>query len=126
MRLLLLFCSLLTLGCAREAWHSPMAVAPDSAAVPSLALPSGGKWKFTGPVTVQLGTGNQSSTTDNTKAGQHGGSAATAPRANATASTKGGPPWWLYLLAAAAGAAVWEYFSPKLPLKWLPWRVSAP
>ncbi|MGI4884147.1 MAG: hypothetical protein ACRYFR_04230 [Janthinobacterium lividum] len=89
-------------------------------------MPGGGRWKFTGPVTVQVGTGNTSSPVDNTKAGSRGGSAATAPKASAAAITEQGEaPWWLYLLAAAAGAVGWEYFSPKLPLAWLPWRKAA-
>ncbi|RPD44838.1 hypothetical protein DNI29_19205 [Hymenobacter sediminis] len=55
---------------------------------------------------VQVGTGNQNQVTDNTKAGQKGGAAATAEGAQASVSTeKGGTPWWVYSLVAGLGAA---------------------
>ncbi|MBG8553074.1 hypothetical protein [Hymenobacter guriensis] len=55
---------------------------------------------------VQAGTGNNQQATDNTKAGQRGGAAATAPGASAEASSKpGGVPWWVFVLVAGAGGA---------------------
>ncbi|RFP63479.1 hypothetical protein D0N36_19255 [Hymenobacter lapidiphilus] len=68
---------------------------------------------------VQTGTGNDA--TDNTKAGQRGGAAATAPNSSATNSTKkGGTPWWVFALVLGLGgvggwwvrgkASVWSWW----------------
>ncbi|QIX61873.1 hypothetical protein HER32_12040 [Hymenobacter sp. BT18] len=68
---------------------------------------------------VQTGTANQA--TDNTKAGQRGGAAATAPGASAEATNKGGgTPWWVYAVCIGAGgvggwmlrgkASVWSWW----------------
>jgi hypothetical protein len=55
-----------------------------------------------GPVATGAG-----SATDNTKAGQRGGAAATAPDAVATATTASGLSYW-WLLAVAAGLVYWQ------------------
>lgn len=82
-----------------------------------------------GPLIVQSGQGNTASVADNRKAGQRGGSAATAPGAVATSTTRrGGVPWWVFGLVAVGAVVGWEYVSHQLkPLSWLPWRrPSAP
>jgi hypothetical protein len=69
------------------------------------------KLTFEGPVTFtsQTGTGNvvTASATDNTKAGQRGGAAATAPGAVATATTKTGLSYW-WLLLVPAVVVYWQ------------------
>lgn len=69
------------------------------------------KITFEGPVTFtsQTGTGHVATVTatDNTKAGQRGGAAATAPGAVATATSQRGLSYWL-LLVPAAGLLWWQ------------------
>ncbi|MDO7849038.1 hypothetical protein Q5H92_21920 [Hymenobacter sp. M29] len=82
-------------------------------------------------VTLQIGTGNTASSTDNTKAGQKQGSAATAPRAaSSNASEKSsGSPWLLNLMLVLGGALLGDWLASKLPaswLRWLPWRAAPP
>lgn len=56
--------------------------------------------KAKGPTAV----GDSAIATDNTKAGQRGGAAATAPHATATTTTqKSSWPWWAYVLLIGAG-----------------------
>lgn len=105
-------------SCSRETWRAPMVLPDSTTAV--LPLPAGGKYKFNGPVTIsyQQGQGNvaTSTATDNYKAGQKGGAAATAPGAVATASTKkAGVPWWVFLLVAIFSALGWEWLRRYVP-----------
>jgi len=58
--------------------------------------------KPSGPVATGAG-----SATDNRKAGQRGGAAATAPKAQATATTESGLSYW-WLLVVAAGLVWWK------------------
>lgn len=58
--------------------------------------------KPTGPVATGAG-----GATDNTKAGQRGGAAATAPGAVATATTESGLSYW-WLLVPVAGLLWWQ------------------
>ena len=115
-KLLVVSCLLLAVSsCSREVWHAPMAA--DTTLLG--ALPPGGKYKFKGPVTFTIasapGAVATSTSTDNRKAGQRGGAAATAPDAVATATTKkAGVPWWVFVLVAFAGAAGWEWLRGKL------------
>jgi hypothetical protein len=116
--LLVVSCWLLVAGCSREVWHAPMA--PDTSRFMLPGLPTGGKFKFTGPVTFTIAAApgsvatSTSTSTDNRKAGQRGGAAATAPDAVATATTKkAGVPWWALVLVALAGAVGWTWLSGK-------------
>ncbi|MCA8830274.1 hypothetical protein [Hymenobacter pini] len=53
---------------------------------------------------VQAGAGNQQQATDNTKAGQRNGSAASGAGSSASnESEKGGTPWWAYALLICGG-----------------------
>jgi hypothetical protein len=79
-------------SCSGEAWRVPLvlpAQRPDTVVVPTGT--SIGKLKA-GTVILQAGTGNSAEVTDNRKAGQRGGAAATAPAAQATATTERGIP----------------------------------
>lgn len=59
---------------------------------------------------------------DNRKAGQRQGSAATAPGAVASTTTKqAGTPWWLFAIVGALSIVIWEWLTRRLA--WLPWRV---
>jgi hypothetical protein len=94
-------------------------MAPDTSRFMLPGLPTGGKYKFTGPVTFTIaaapGAVATTTSTDNRKAGQRGGAAATAPDAAATAtSKKGGTPWWALVLVAVVGALLWSYLSGLL------------
>jgi len=115
------------LSCAPErlVLHNPASM---QARVDSAALANGlvaKKITFRGPVTFtsQTGTGNtatmSATTTDNRKAGQRQGSAATAPNAVATTTTKkGGIPWWVFVLVGVAAIVAWEWLKSYLtPLK---------
>lgn len=123
--LLLAACALLLTSCATTAELPPATAGPLDSTLRSAGL-STGKIKITGPVTFQVGgTGNTAApvATDNTKAGQRGGAAATAPQAQATASTeKSGPAWWVLGLVGVVAIAAWEWLSKWLPLGWLFWR----
>lgn len=129
--LLLISCCLLLAGCALE-YEVPAATAgPLDAAFRASTGLSTGKVKFKGPVTFQVVTGTNNTTTaavatkpggpvatgagqaqDFTKVGQHGGALATAPGASAGATTRTGVPTWqlvaggvLVLLLLLAGLA---------------------
>ncbi|MBJ6109434.1 hypothetical protein JAO73_10445 [Hymenobacter sp. BT523] len=82
-----------------------MVLPPDSSAL-QLPVPTGGKWKFTGPVnvTVQQGTGNVATPTATGKV--KADAAATAPGAAAASTKPAGLPWWVFGLVATAGAAL--------------------
>lgn len=117
MRAALLTAVLLLSSCSREVWRAPMA--PDTTGLLLPALPAGGKYKFTGPVTFTVATAPgavaTSTSINNTKAGQKGGAAATAPDAVATATTKkAGVPWWVFVGVAAGGAIGWAWLRGKL------------
>ncbi len=59
-------------------------------------------WKADGPV-AQATDSATASAADNTKAGQRGGAAATAPHATATTTTEeAGWPWWSWLVLLGA------------------------
>jgi len=122
----LLALALLT-GCARSTWYAPLVLPPDSGIVPTPQPPllwGGGKLKA-GTLIIQTGTGNVATPTDNRQAGQKGGAAATAPAAQASATTKeGGQPWWVFALVGGLSIAGWEYVSHRGLLSWLPWRVK--
>lgn len=123
MRLLAIIYALLTLGCSRGQY-----VGLPSSKTDTLVVPAGtaiGKLKAR-TVILQTGTGNVASTTDNTKAGSRGGSAATAPNASASTTTKkAGVPWWVFLLVGVASIVGWEWLTHQFSLTaWLPWRVK--
>ena len=93
----------------------------------TVTVPAGttiGKLKA-GTVIFQQGTGNVASTTNNTRAGQKGGAAATAPNATASATTtKAGLPWWVFAVVGVLSIAAWEFLTRRvIPAAWLPWRV---
>ncbi|HEX8656467.1 MAG TPA: hypothetical protein VF690_02985 [Hymenobacter sp.] len=97
MRTLLLMLALLLSSCARDLWHAPQVLPPDSIA--PLVLPAGGKYKFTAPVNIimQQGNGNVATPTATTKvkaeAAALGPATAASTKANST-------PWQWYALAA--------------------------
>ena len=118
--LLVLFVLALLGSCSRAVWHAPMALPRDSTAA-ALGLPPARSYKFKGPVTFTIaaapGAVATTTSTDNRKAGQRGGAAATAPDAVATAATKkAGVPWWALVLVAGAGAVGWAWLSGKFAL----------
>ena len=79
------------------------------------------KIKIVGNVIIQAGQGNTASQADNRKAGQRQGSAATAPNAVATTTSKNaGTPWWVFAGVLVAGAAGWEWLRGQL--SFLPFR----
>ena len=108
---------LLLSSCAREVWRTPMAL--DTAAAVLPALPAGGKYKFTGPVTFTIATAPgavaTSTTTDNRKAGQRGGAAATAPGSSASTTKQNAIPWWVYGLFVVGGLVLGFWLRSKLP-----------
>jgi uncharacterized protein YceK len=79
---------------------------------------STGKMKIRGPVTFQVGgTGNTAApaTTDNRKAGQRQGSAATAPGATASTTTQqAGTKWYWFALVGVGCVAAWEWLKKLL------------
>ncbi|MBH8559005.1 hypothetical protein [Hymenobacter negativus] len=127
MRLLLLSCCLLALSCGRGEFAGVESVgttADDTTRVP--ADTRIGKLKAK-TVIIQQGTGNVATPTDNTKAGQKGGSAATGPGAVASTTTTkpAGLPWWVFALVGVLSIAAWEWLTAKFSLtSWLPWRVK--
>jgi hypothetical protein len=128
-RLLLLACASLLASCATMSEVPATTAGPLDSTFRANGL-STGKIKITGPVTFQVGgTGNMAapSATDNRKAGQRHGSAATAPHATASTTTKeAGTAWYWFALVGVCCIAAWEYLSSKFaPLKWLPWRSSS-
>jgi hypothetical protein len=75
--------------------------------------------KIKGNVILNTGAGSVT-TSDNRKAGQRQGSAATAPDAHATTTSKnGGPPWYVYAGLAALGFTGGFYARGKLRLPFL-------
>jgi hypothetical protein len=107
MRLLLLLYCLLTLACT---WGEFAGVqcAGTTADAPT-RVPAGtaiGKLKA-GTVIMQNDTGNVANATNNTKTGQKGGAAATAPGAVASTTTQSGLSYW-WLLAPVAGLLWWQ------------------
>lgn len=117
--LLLAACLLLT-SCATT-FDLPAGTEPPT---PSMST---GKIKVRGPLTIQVGgTGNTAApaTTDNRKAGQRQGSAATAPGATASTTTQeAGTAWYWFALVGVGCIVAWEWLTKKLtPAGWLPWR----
>jgi hypothetical protein len=114
-------------SCATERYAPAIDARVDSALVaagiPPLAVH---KLKLTGPVTIQIGQGNTSSTVGTDKTGQRAQAVSTGPNSPVTASQKkASVPWWLLGLVVAASIAAWEWFTHLLnPLGWLPWRAK--
>jgi hypothetical protein len=125
MRLLLLLFCLLSLACTRGEFAG--VTGAGTTADDTVTVPAGTNiWKLkAGTVIIQQGTGNVATPTDNRKAGQKGGAAATAPKASASATTeKAALPWWVFALVGLLSIAGWEYLSHSNLLAWLPWRVK--
>ena len=125
MRAFLLAASLLLASCATErvplATNAKVDSALVAAGIPPLSVH---KLKLTGPVTIQVGQGNTSSTVGTDKTGQRAQAVSTGAGSPIQASQKkGGVPWWVFGLVAVAGAAGWEWLSHRGLLTWLPWRV---
>ncbi|WP_460502853.1 hypothetical protein [Hymenobacter agri] len=96
------------------------------AAGDTITLPAGttiGKLKA-GTVIIQQGRGNVANATDNRKAGQKGGAAATAPNATASATTKQGSlPWWVFAGVGVLSIVAWEWLIARFKFAaWLPWQ----
>lgn len=125
MRLLLLLYSLCAFACTRGEFGGVQAAGDTTThrAAPGTII---GKMKG-GTIIIQEGQGHAATNTDNTKAGQDQGSAATAPGAVASNEPAGPSLVWLVLgglLIAGAGAFAWQYFDGRGWLKWLPWRTA--
>lgn len=121
--LLLLYC-LLAMGCTHGEFagvEGAGTTAADTSYVRAGAII--GKVKAR-TVIIQNGTGNVATPTDNTKAGQKDGEAATAPQAQASATTTlGGLPWWVFALVGMGSIVAWEWLASRfVPAAWLPWR----
>jgi hypothetical protein len=126
MRLSLLLPCLLMLACTRSEFAGVCAAG--TTATDTVMVPAGttiGKLKA-GTVIFQQGTGNVASATDNTKAGQRQGSAATAPHAVASATNTRAPlPWWVFAGVGVLSIAAWEWLTHRIVSPaWLPWRVK--
>ena len=114
-------------GCATErvalATDARVDSALTAAGIPPLSVH---KLKLTGPVTIQVGQGNTSSTVGTDKTGQRAQAMSTGAGSPIQASQKkGGVPWWVFGLVAVAGAAGWEWLSHRGLLTWLPWRAQS-
>ena len=94
-------------SCTREAWQGS-ALSPAADSLLRADLPSARKVKFTAPVTITIQRGHTntatSAATDNTKAGQKHGRAATGAGSTAAGQPAVIPYWVLVLLAASGGA----------------------
>ncbi|MDO7886702.1 hypothetical protein [Hymenobacter cheonanensis] len=91
-----------------------------AAGIPPLAVH---KLKLTGPVTMQVGQGNSSSTVGTDKTGQRAQAVSTGAGSPIQASQKkGGVPWWVFAFVGLASIAGWEWLSSQVPLGWLRWR----
>ncbi|GAB3334371.1 hypothetical protein ACFQT0_19420 [Hymenobacter humi] len=114
--LLVVSCQLLVSSCARETWRAPMALPSDS--VPPPTVLQAKKVTFEGPVTftTQTGAGHvaTSAATDNTKAGQKRGTAATGAGSDAS-SKQAGTAWWVFGLFLLGGAVLGFWVRGKLP-----------
>ena len=81
------------------------------------------KLKLTGPVTIQLGQGNTSSTVGTDKAGQRAQALSTGAGSPIQASQKkGAVPWWVFVLVGLTSIAGWEWLSTWVPHGWLRWQ----
>ena len=112
MRALFLFFVLALAACTRGVFAGAQGVgskANDTIAVP--ASTTIGNLKA-GTVIIQQGRGNVAAPTDNRKAGQKGGAAATAPNATASA-TRASLPWWVFALVGLLSVAAWRSSSFK-------------
>jgi hypothetical protein len=94
-----------------------------AAGIPPLAVH---KLKLTGPVTIQVGQGNTSSTVGTDKTGQRAQAVSTGPHSPVMVSQKkASVSWWLFGLVAVVSIAAWEWLTHLLnPLGWLPWRAK--
>lgn len=121
--LLLALCGLAS--CATERVPLATDAKVDSALVAAGLPPlSVHKLKLTGPVTIQVGQGNNSSTVGTDKTGQRAQAVSTGTGSPIQASQKkGGVPWWVFVLVGLASIAGWEWLSHQSLLRWLPWRV---
>ena len=121
MRLLLLLYCLLMLACTRGEFAGVESVGDTTRVPAGTAI---GKLKAR-TVIIQQGQGNVATPTDNTQAGQKGGSAATAPGAVASTTKPAGLPWWVFALVGVGSIAGWEWLTSQFKLAaWLPWRVK--
>ena len=123
MRAFLLAASLLLTSCATErvplATNAKVDSALVAAGIPPLSVH---KLKLTGPVTIQVGQGNTSSTVGTDKTGQRAQAVSTGADSPVTASQKkGGVPWWVFVLVGLASICGWEWLSRRGLLGWLPW-----
>lgn len=111
MRLTLLLAAALLSSCATT-FDLPAGAEPPAPGM------STGKIKVRGPLTIQLGgTGNSAApaTTDNRKAGQRQGSAATAPGATASTTTQqAGTKWYWFALVGVGCVAAWEWLKKMI------------
>jgi len=124
MKALLLAALLGLASCATERYAPAVDAKVDSAlaaaGIPPLAVH---KLKLTGPVTIQVGQGNNSSTVGTDKTGQRAQAVSTGAGSPVTASQKkGGVPWWVFVLVGLASIASWEWLDHQSLLRWLPWR----
>jgi hypothetical protein len=107
MRLTLLLAAGLLLSSCATTFDLPAGAEPPA---PGLST---GKIKVRGPLTIQVGgTGNTAAptSTDNRKAGQRQGSAATAPGATASTTTQqAGTKWYWFVLVGAVAIGAWEW-----------------
>lgn len=112
-------------GCATERVALATDAKVDSALVAAGVPPlSVRKLVFRGPVTLQVGQGNTSSTVGTDKTGQRAQAVSTGAHSPIQASQKkGGVPWWVFGLVGLASVAGWEWLRHQVnPLGWLPWR----
>ena len=109
-------CAVAIFGCSREAWHAPMTTANDT--LPLLPHLQAKKITITGPVNfiTQLGTGNSTTAaaTNNNKAGQRQGTAATGDASSAT-SKHNDTAWWVYGLFVISGIILGFWARNSLP-----------
>jgi hypothetical protein len=112
----LFFAALLGLAsCATERYAPAVDAKVDSvlvaAGIPPLAVR---KLKFTGPVTIQLGQGNTSSTVGTDKTGQRAQGVSTGANSPVTASQKkGGVPWWVFVGVGGLSIAAWQWLKMR-------------
>jgi len=117
---LLLACS----SCATER-YAPGAEATVDSTLTAAGLPPlhVHKLVFRGPVTVQVGQGNTSTTTGTDKTGQRAQAVSTGANSPVVATTKKVPtPWYVFAGVAVLAVALWEWCRRRFnPLGWLPW-----
>lgn len=117
MKALLLTALLGLASCASERYAPAVDAKVDSALVaaglPPLAVR---KLKLTGPVTIQLGQGNTSSTVGTDKTGQRAQAVSTGAGSPVAATNKkGGVPWWVFVGVGGLSIDIWRW----LKARWL-------